>query len=375
VVTTSGSNLRKYVRDVVLASGGLIDDVDSDAMNIMLPEDLAKKARLSEFMTVCFDYETQREYPESLFVTFGSPVLESLVDMGMAMGRCVRQYVSVPATRVPSNITGRINSKVTFDRSKSPLLRTAGVEAHEVLVFRYIVFYISDDKFSENMEIAVDTVTMADDTPFLLDVKSLSLPEDLYGLSEMATQGSGFASSGSSARDGVVARSDKDAYDQALEVALRNLKERISVRLRDYQKLMDLYCHEELTKVLAFYEENVRDLEKRLDRAGEDEEKKRKLRAKIQAALVEKGRRVQDLLEKYRVQVEVRLDSVVSVLVPKVKAVLDIQHKNEKYSQVVYYNLAANEVELPVCPACGRTFSVGYPSTRLRGFVCSPKEA
>lgn len=106
----------------------------------------------------------------------------------------------------------------------------------------------------------------------------------------------------------------------------------------------------------------------------EDAEKQERLRAKADAARAERERRIADVLGKYQVAAAARLDSVVLNVMPKVRAVVEVQHKERVYTQDVFYNLATNAVEPLACPRCGKRFTVAYPAED-GVFVCSPDEA
>lgn len=73
-------------------------------------------------------------------------------------------------------------------------------------------------------------------------------------------------------------------------------------------------------------------------------------------------------------QAQARLDSVTPQVMPRVKALLEVEHKDTIYTQPVYYNLATNGVEPLTCPRCGRRFFSAYPA-RDGLFVCRPEEA
>lgn len=54
---------------------------------------------------------------------------------------------------------------------------------------------------------------------------------------------------------------------------------------------------------------------------------------------------------------EAEVDSITVYVWPKVKLVLDVEHRNTLTTMTLYYNLAANSLELPYCPTCHRPFT------------------
>ncbi|MEW6228565.1 MAG: hypothetical protein AB1700_10870 [Bacillota bacterium] len=348
-------NLQEFVADLINIAGGVVEAPDNGLLHAALPADVANRFSLPEFAVLAFDYDVARETPEAEFVTFGSPVLDRFVSLGTEIGRLTREFAMVSAARVPPNLMDRIESKIGFNRSRRPVLKTAIVQAYERAVFRFIVSYICDERFSDSVTIAVDTATLADDTDILAESEAV------------------FFGSDSEALSGIPA-AEKRPYEDVLDAALARLQERARSRLAVYQAEVSGFCQKELVKVLGFYERTLADLIAREKAAAEDSEKRARIRAKIEACQQERQRRISDVVNKFKMTAEARLDSVTLQVMPKVRALLEVEHKDSTYTQAVFYNLATNSVEPLTCPKCGRRFFSAYPA-RDGLFVCRPEEA
>ncbi|NPV79256.1 MAG: hypothetical protein HPY52_03115 [Firmicutes bacterium] len=400
-------------------TGGIVEVPSYALVNVALPGDIAARFSLPEFATLAFDYDVAKETPGAEFVTFGSPALDKFISLGSEVGRVIRESAMVSAIRVPQNLMGRIESKVGFNRCRRPTLKTTTIQAYERVVFRFIVSYISDEKFSDSIAIAIDASTLADDTDLLDESRTVFWSDDLDMLSgsagsrpmaQVAHKGgdggeapyvrdaSGRARNPVSS-DGATSTADRAngadsanragsanrapypgiplaerrPYKEVLDAALARLQEMSRARLATYQVEVSGFCQRELVKVLGFYEKTLEDLKARAETAG-DPEKKSRIEAKIQATQLDRQRRISDVIGKYKMTAEARLDSVTIQVMPKVKAILEVQHKDSVYTQEVFYNLATNSVEPLTCPKCGRRFFSAYP-TKDGSFVCRAEEA
>ncbi len=356
-------DLRGFVTGLVAASGGIVEAPEDDVLHVALPGDIARKLSLPEFAVLAFDYDAARETPQAEFVTFGSPVLDRLTLLGIQLGRVTRQYAVVPSVRVPPNLMDRIEARIGFNRSRRPVLRTTAIEVYERAVFRFVVSYISDERFVEGLVLAVDTTTLADDTDLLDEAGAVYFsPQPPYGAEDGVREGSPPA--------GV----RRPPYGEVVRKAVAYLQARARQRLAAYQAEVRGYCEKELATVLGFYEKTMADLVIRRDAATDDPEKKARIEAKIDACRLDRERRISDVVGKYRMTAQARLDSAILQVMPRVRALLEVEHKDSIYTRLVFYNLATNAVEPLACPRCGRRFFSAYPA-RDGVFVCRPEEA
>lgn len=368
-------DLRRFVTDLILAGGGIVDAPEEDILHVALPPELARRLALPEFAVLAFDSEAAKETPEAEFVTFGSPVLDRLVSLGTELGRVTREFAVVPSVRIPPNLMDRIEARIGFNRSKRPILRATSIETYERAVFRFVVSYIADERFVEPMTVAVDAATLADDTDLLDEAKGVYFsPEPLPG-TRGAPDAPGPPKEGEEGKPGLPVVGDhRPSYREVVAKALTYLQARVRPRLAFYQAEVRGYCEKELVKVLGYYERTLAELAARKDAAAGDPEKAARLAAKLEASRLDRERRIADVVGKYKVTAKARLDSVILQVMPRVKALLEVEHKDTVYTQPVYYNLATNAVEPLACPRCGRRFFSAYPAPD-GVFVCRPEEA
>ncbi|WP_240984915.1 hypothetical protein [Acididesulfobacillus acetoxydans] len=84
--------------------------------------------------------------------------------------------------------------------------------------------------------------------------------------------------------------------------------------------------------------------------------------------MADRERRERDLDERFRVEVEIRLEHVVAYHVPCLRVRLELQHKDKVLPYTVLFNPVMGELEPPVCECCGRHVTHLIPSKE--SFVC-----
>lgn len=347
-------DLQRFVLELVAALGGIGDVKEYSLADVALPAEFSRRAGLPEFATLAFDSDVARETPGAELVTFGSHVLDAFVAYGRTVGRAVKRFAVTPSVRVPPNLLERLESRISFVRSRRPSVRSTTIEAHESASFRFIVTYTSDEKLSDSVTVAVDCGSLSDDTALLPEWNGVFFTDD-PGLTPP------------------VPLAARRPYEEVLRAAKARFAEMAKPQFDVYQRQAARFCREELVKVLRYYDSTLLSLTTR-EEGTEDAQKRERLRVKTEVARTERERRIADVLNKYRVVAAARLDGVVFNVMPKVKAVLEVQHKDRAYTQEVFYNLAANVVEPLTCPRCGRRFTMAYPAED-GVFVCTPDEA
>jgi len=342
------NDLKTYLEDLAAAVGGAIDAVEDDLLDLALPEEVSAPAGLPEFFRVALSRDAADETDGAEYVTYGSAILDKLVGIGLDTGRALRLSATLPTAsmRVPPNLMQWIERSIGFQKCRRPSMESAAVELHQQAVFTFVVSYVSDEKLTDNLMVAVDRHTLGDDTDLLDD------QANVY-----------FADAGTSPGD------DNPhplvhPYSAVAARASAILAERALPQYLSYQRQAALYCRQELSKLLRYYYETAEQLESR-EKAATDADRRARLAAKIQATLAEKEHRSADLIERYRVYASARLDSAAVRIMPKVRARLQVQHMRETLHQDVFYNLASSSVEPVTCPICRRRSTMMYPTASM----------
>ncbi len=349
MIARPSTDLKSYLVDLAAAVGGAVEESDGDVLDLALPEEVTAPAGLNDFFTVALSRDAADETDGAEYVTYGSAILDKLVGIGLNSGRILRLRAAVPSAsmRVPPNLMQRIERDIGFQKCRRPSMESAAVQLHQQMVFTFVVSYVSDEKFTDDVMVAVDRHTLGDDTDLLDDQAKLY-----------------FADAGAGADEDDNPQAPAHPYSEVAARAADILIERALPEYMNYQRQAALYCRQELAKLLGYYHETTEQLRSR-EVAAADEDRRARLAAKIQATLAEREHRSMDLIERYRVCASARLDSAAVRIMPKVRVRLQVQHMRETLRQDVFYNLASSSVEPIVCPICHARSATVYPASAM----------
>ncbi|HBK59620.1 MAG TPA: hypothetical protein DDZ84_02355 [Firmicutes bacterium] len=358
------TDFKVYLMDLAAAAGGVADIADDDILDLALPQEVAARAGLAEFFTVALSRDAADETQGAEYVTYGSAILDSLVEMGLDTGRALRLHAALTSAsmRVPPNLMQWIDSSIGFEKCRRPSMESTAIELHQQVVFTFVVSYVSDEKFTDDIMIAVDRHTLGDDTDLLDSQVNVYFADAGAGRVDAADNAD--AASAADAQTLAHPRPLLHPHSEVAAVAAGILEESALPQHMGYQRQAALYCRQELSKLLRYYHETIGQLKSR-EESTTDADRRRRLAAKIQATLAEKERRSVDLIERYRVHATARLDSAAVRIMPKVRARLQVQHMRETLHQDVFYNLASSSIEPIACPICHRRSAVMYPANTM----------
>ncbi|MCL4514497.1 MAG: hypothetical protein M1379_02690 [Firmicutes bacterium] len=337
-----GLDLQRFMLDLLASQGALVDVPEYALVEALLPAETAAALDTPAEITMAFDYDAARETPGAHFVTFGHPLLDRAVELGKTLGKVTQKLAVVDRLSVPPGLLERVEKKLDFVRCKRPALKSSALVRVEYLLFLFMVRFISDEKQEAAYPVLVDLAAARDVTYQLPWLSGIFFAE-ASGPGEALLKLAPAASCG---------------YARAYEIAKNALPTMIEKDLSEFQRRMHGYLKEEEKRLEAYYAGIAAEIEKRLARLDEDDPRRQKLAQKLAATRADHQKRRQDIVEKFKSRVECWLDSATVYILPKVKLIVEVQHKSLAAPLELYYNVAANQLELPACPSCGQLFSV-----------------
>lgn len=329
----SGISLQRYFLDTLQVYGAVVDTPSYALLETLLPAEVAAALELPEEARLAFDYEVACENPETELVAYGSPLLDRAVGLGLQAGRTTRKVVTAPTLNVPPDMSAKIKKRLEFVRCRPPVLRSAGVVRSEAVLFNFRTRFISDEKRENIYPILVDTATGQEINYQLPWLQALFSVTDDAGIAALPP-------------------SDHCGYAQAYNAAKEALPRAITQDLREFQVRIQHFLQDEAKRLASFYRQTMVEIRQRLHRLDANDERRQRLETKLTATQADFHKRVEDIRSKYRVVVEAEVDSVTVYVWPRVKLILDVEHKNVRTPMTLYYNLAAGSLELPLCLTC-----------------------
>lgn len=339
-------DLRAFVNSFLERAGGVQEETGYGLVETLMPDELLP--HFSEQMLLAFDYEVARENPAAVFVTYGSPLLDTMARLAVNYGRYAVLHCPDLGFNQSRRFDREIAEKLEFLRCRPPKVVYQWLSDHIFWRFYFRVVSHSYEKTEELLPVVLDGYTGLPAPGFDSWWGSIvPAQEPQYKLS--CSEGLPLA--------GLYTAACQEAGTQAEE------------KSRAFQRQAAQQMAGELAKVAGYYSQTVKDFEKKLA-ATEDTAKKERLQKQLAATRADWQRREKDTLERYAVEVELHLDHLVACHLPRVHIKLELQHKDRLLNTTVLYNPLAGQLELPVCPLCRRPAARLAPDKEGR-FICT----
>lgn len=321
--------LDRFAVDCLVRAGAVLEHVGYGLVHVLLPEEVAPDFGTDELL-LAFDAEVAAETPGAVFLTYGSPLLDVLVDLALDFGRYTALWRPGPVA-VPRNLEHRIAENLEFRRCRAPRLAEHRVLEHVYYGFYFRCAFRSFERAEEVNGVVVEGSSGRVEEDFRRHwqhvVPAAEPDQELP-------------------RSGVLPL--RELYGRACRALEEVVRRRAGALFPGARVLRD----RELARIDRYYRDNEALLERRLA-AAESQARRERVREQLNALRAEWRRRLQDAAARYDVEVEAVLDHVVAYHVPLVHAVVEVQHRERAYRHTVWYNPLAARVELPACPLCG----------------------
>lgn len=317
---------------ILKSYGAVVEQTEYAVVEVLLTDKLMKFFGKNHLL-LAFDYEVARETPGSEFITFGSHLLDKVVELALSIGRVTECYIPVGNLQPPANLEEEFANTIDFEKCRNPSLKEWYPLEYIYYRFNFRCIYQYDEKQEEIQPVLIDMHSGRQDA----EVQDL--------LSEL---------------EKIVALEDKqhilpeapvipvdEAYFRAC-MAVKTQVGKVIDRIEESQKPL---MEKELAKVTRYYENTARDLQRRLSNT-QDAKRVEHLKKQIEATEADKRLRQQDIKEKFAVKAGVSLDSIVIYHVPKIIAVFEIQQRNDIFPFEAVFNPVSRRLETPLCPSC-----------------------
>lgn len=334
-----GVHLQKFVLDFLNSLGAAVDRPSYAYLEALLPEEYAPHFGGDSHLRLAFHPEVAQE-EDAEFITFGSPILDSITDLILQEPKVTRRRVSVQSLSLPENLKDRVGDRLTVMGGRPPMVEKTRLEDHWFLQFVFQVHLVSDEREELQEKVVVDLVRgcpMSKITDRLEVAFFQQEVEEPHPIPSMISL--------------------QEAFALAREVC-----EKAALRHKDrFEKRLGRFREGELEKVRKFFRETEENLEERLKKLdAQEKHRKRKetLREKLQANRQNRKRRIQDVKEKYACQVDITCDRLVAYILPRYRLTLLVQKGQQWHRLDLFYNPLLQRVERPVCPECRETTSL-----------------
>ncbi len=346
----SRSVLEEFVLDYAEATGGAWDEVEPQVYDLLLPPE-PQSARVdaapSHVQRVAFDPEALAEHASAQLASFGTPLVDRLLQEAIERGRFVELYL-LGLNLTPHDLAGRARRALTLTGLDLRIERVRALHFPQAF-FWFQATFVSDQKEQEIVAVGVDLhyrrqVRHRDkllDAARLADRPAMFLPE-ARRLSLAA------------------------AYPLAREECQRTLITMAHARDRELKERLQ----RQAARMQRYYADQRRELASAPSRTKDAAEAQVRLAGRTQALDREERLRIAELRQKNALRVHVKLLNLLVVHQPKL--LLCCTAGEPKYAGVpleLVWDPLLDALEAVPCPACLRpTYSLSW--CRVRKLVC-----
>ncbi len=335
----SPGNLEAFTLSAVELLGGAAEARTSGLYTALWP--VSGSAHL-EIRQLAFDPELIDEEPEAELVTFGSRVLEELVDRAAASGRVAQAFLNT-AVSASRNTVDRLMRSYRFRESAwiteggRPWWLPAGV-------FLFRVCYLSDAREEDLVQVAVSLV---DGRTF----RRLDVALDRYG----------FAADPAGAWPMLAELPVWDAYAVARRVLEQKLISPLGLRRRELAERLA----RDSGRAAAYYDELIREREEQRGTLSPETPERAQVESQLVTLRLEREGRLGELRSKYRLRAEVSLCSLLRLYLPRV--VFDgrlTSKRGEATLSLVWDPIEQTGEPVRCTQCCALTYDVGLRGSR-----------
>ena len=357
--------LEQFVRDYVDVTGGVWDEIEPQVYDMIVPsaEDRHEDAEPA-MIRLTFDPEALPEHPQAQLASFGTPLIDRLLQESLQRGRGVELY-RLDLNLQPHQLSGRIARAVQLTEADATRRRGTGpgddltLEVRRIrpLLFPQLVFWFEATFTSDQQE--QEVLPLAVDLHYGRQVRHLDQLLDTEHLGERF----------SPALPEATGISRVEAYRLAREQTVRTVAALANTRARELAERLD----RQAARMSKYYDDLADELEEQRQRAAAKGDESDKYASRREALARERELRITELRRKNALSVQLRLLNLLLIRQPKL--LLQAAVVPETGSPVpldLVFDPLLETVEAPTCPACGRpTFDLQHHRGTLACPACA----
>jgi hypothetical protein len=331
------SPLEAFLRDYLETVGGAWDEVEPEVYDVLLPTDTAAPAA-SGVLRLTFDPEALPEHPGAQLASYGTPLIDNLLNDALRRGRSGHFYLT-GLNLNPHNLFGRLRKSLSLAEPLELNMQRVRALHFTQAIYWFQAEFVSDQKEQTILPVGIDL-------HYGREVRHLEALLDAARLTQEPAQ-----TLPEARRMSVTA-----GYSVAREQMLRTLAALANVRARQLAERRDRQIH----RMARYYDDLRGELEEYSHRSRNPEEAAARLEQRRAAIDREQQLRVAELMQKSNLRVYLRLLQMLRVDQPKLLVHSSVGGDKVPPAHVeLVWDPLVEALEAVPCPACGRpTFSL-----------------
>ncbi len=336
--------LKTFVLSCLQAMGALTETPAYGLVDVLLPDERAGEFGNDTFLHLAFDEEAMAAHPEAEYLTYGSPLLDKLIELTRGWGLTARWYIN-DLRLEKKGLFELVEKEIGF--SNAWLSPVKEIPDH-ALCFHYVLFnfkvsYISDEKQESLVTLLMD-----------LDAgrPAIEVQEMWGGVILDTEQRFRKLPEASLAYRPEVPPLSEESLRELSQRAAQAMEERIAPIIASYQRKIARRLELDQARLNDFYNETRKELERRLRRAEGDEERRRSIEEKLAFTEMERERKLTDIEAKHRLRVVLELINAALISLPKLVTRVQVANRYVSIQRDFIWNPLIHRLEEPLCEVC-----------------------
>lgn len=319
-------DLFSFAAQVLERNGGLVEE-NSDHLMALLPESLSQRLELPEELRI-----GEGGTP----LLYGSPLLDRLIDLATREIPVVYCQLAAPYLK-KEGFEQTLAQSISFGKVGSRIVNRVETQStYMVLVCHYVA--LSDERKEGLVQVAVHEKTGA-------------------VISGMPECWSNFQAE--FLAPGNIVPCFSMALDDTISIAMKCARRITHSELAGFLNSMRRHLNRDVRNTQEYYKALKKEMEGSLEHSNISEDQRNERIAKIQELPDEMDRRIDDLRQKYNVQVTLTACAALRFLVPVVQLSVEIRYRKLIREIELLYNPITRCLDPLVCQRChGTTYSL-----------------
>jgi hypothetical protein len=309
--------LQEFVIDTLESIDALVEPLEYSLIHVVIPDDYNFLFHGKNELKLAFDFEVAQENDDSEFITFGSSILNNLVELSKDNALYTERYVIVENLTL-SNYKMKIEKYLTEIYSQNVLSLQINNQSKNIglwMLFTYNIEIFSGIQINEDIEIWFNLNTLE------VDREMNDFKNHIFHEKEPIFEYP------------YVKKPDTIEAINLSFIEAQNIGNLISQKHFNQSEL-----NRELSRINSYYDELEIENQKRLKRKGISEEKREEIILKNSALKLERTRQIKEMENKYILKPTIRLINGVLYHIPILTFSGTIKTRKSESNFNIYYN-------------------------------------
>lgn len=324
---THSPDLKIFARKAFEALGSVIQDLDADTFEALIPDEWVSNFNGQDILRLRFLGDSL--LPAHEIFGLGKPVCESLVSLLMEKGSLAKAYLN-PVVNA-GNLEEKFLKRMGWVHAKA-FLKNQSLEETASAIFSFKVTFLTDDKTERLCPVAVNLATQSPHDKLLEGWKNLFMEE------QPSYQG--------------IFHFQLPPLEAAYQKAVEGLRLKISPELEKTKNLQEKFLKRDFASMEEYYTGLAAELEEKEKRLQAEEPVLEKIRDRKKALSLDRMKKISDIQEKYRLDVEVKLVNLLILYQPWVRMVWGVRTREGELERVFYWDPIMKDFYNVFCEVC-----------------------